>query len=55
MAVFPRYHGPPLIEQVCTVENLTNAWRRVRSNVKVTRRYRSAGIDRMTLDDFAAD
>ncbi len=55
MAVFPRYHGPPLMEQVCTVENLTNAWRRVRSNVKVIQRHRSAGIDRMTLDDFAAD
>lgn len=55
MLVFPRYSGPSLIEQVCTVENLTNAWRRVRSNIKVSRRARSAGIDQITLHDFAAD
>lgn len=55
MPLFPRYHGPPLIEQVCTVENLTNAWRRVRSNIQLIRRDRSAGVDQVTLRDFEAD
>ncbi|WP_298821636.1 reverse transcriptase domain-containing protein [Chloroflexus sp.] len=55
MPLFPRYYGPPLIEQVCSVENLTNAWRRVRSNIQMSRRDRSAGIDRVTLRDFEAD
>src|SRR5919108_357963 len=43
MPIFPRYDGPPLLEQVCSVENLTLAWRRVRSNIQVARRGRSAG------------
>lgn len=55
MPLFPRYHGPSLIEQVCMVENLTNAWRRVRSNIQLIRRDRSAGVDQVTLRDFEAD
>ncbi|NOK65508.1 MAG: RNA-dependent DNA polymerase [Chloroflexi bacterium AL-N10] len=55
MAVFPRYHGPPLLEQICRVDNLTLAWRRVRRNIQVARRGRSAGTDAMTLRDFEAD
>ena len=55
MPIFPRYAGPPLIEQVCRVENLTLAWRRVRSNIQVARRDRSAGPDAVTLRDFEAD
>ena len=55
MPLFPHYHGPPLIEQVCSVENLTLAWRRVNSNIQVARRGRSAGPDAVTLRDFEAD
>ena len=55
MPIFPRYDGPPLIERVVHVENLTIAWRRVRSNIQVARRGRSAGVDAMTLRDFEAD
>lgn len=52
MALFPRYQGPALINQICSVENLTLAWRRVRSNIRVARRRSSAGTDSMTLRDF---
>ena len=55
MPIFPRYSGPPLVGQVCSVENLTLAWRRVRSNIQVARRGRSAGPDAVTLRDFEAD
>lgn len=55
MPIFPHYAGPPLLEQVCQVENLTLAWRRVRRNIQVARRGRSAGPDDVTLRDFEAD
>jgi len=55
MPIFPRYAGPPLLDQICGVENLTLAWRRVRSNIQVARRGRSAGPDLVTLRDFEAD
>lgn len=55
MTLFPKYEGPPLIEQVCSVENLTIAWRRVKRNIQVARRGRSAGLDAVTLRDFEAD
>jgi len=55
MPLFPRYKGPSLLEQICSVENLTQAWRRVRSNIRVARRGRSAGPDAVTLRDFEAD
>ena len=55
MPLFPRYQGPPLMPQICSVENLTLAWRRVRSNIHVARRGRSAGLDAVTLRDFEAD
>jgi len=53
--IFPKYTGPALLEQVVTVENLTLAWRRVRGNIQVARRGRSAGIDAVTVRDFEAD
>ena len=55
MPIFPLYTGPALLDQVVAVENLTLAWRRVRSNIHVARRGRSAGVDLVTLRDFEAD
>jgi RNA-directed DNA polymerase len=55
MMLFPRYDGAALIEQICGVENLTLAWRRVRSNIQIARRGRSAGPDAVTVRDFEAD
>lgn len=55
MPIFPHHDGPPLIDQVCSVENLTLAWRRVRSNIRLAWRSRSAGPDAVTLRDFEAD
>ena len=55
MPIFQRYKGPPLLEQAVSVEKLTLAWRRVRSNIQVARRGRSAGPDAVTLRDFEAD
>ncbi len=55
MALFPKYDGPPLIDAICSVQNLTLAWRRVRSNIQTWRRGRSAGIDAVTLRDYEAD
>ncbi len=55
MRLFPQYNGPPLLPRICSVENLTIAWRRVRSNIQVYRRSRSAGMDSITLRDFEAD
>lgn len=55
MPIFPRYTGPALLDQVVSVENLTLAWRRVRGNIQVARRGRSAGADLVTLRDFEAD
>lgn len=55
MPLFPRYDGPALMEQMCSVENLTLAWRRVRSNIQVARRRHSAGVDAVTVRDFEAD
>jgi RNA-directed DNA polymerase len=55
MAHFPRYNGPSLMDRICSVENLTLAWRRVRQNIELARRHRSAGVDAVTLRDFEAD
>lgn len=55
MPIFPRYNGSPLMDRISSVENLTLAWRRVRSNIQVARRGRSAGPDAVTLHDFEAD
>ena len=44
-----------MLEQVCSVENMTLAWRRVRSNIEWARRPHSAGTDAVTLRDFEAD
>jgi RNA-directed DNA polymerase len=54
MPLFPRYDGPPLMERICSVENLTLAWRRVRSNIRLAWRGRSAGPDAVTIRDFEA-
>jgi RNA-directed DNA polymerase len=55
MPIFPLYTGPALLDQVISVENLTLAWRRVRGNIQVARRTRSAGVDAVTVRDFEAD
>jgi RNA-directed DNA polymerase len=55
MPLFPRYTGPALMPQICGVENLTRAWRRVRSNIHVARRRYSAGPDDVSVRDFEAD
>lgn len=55
MRLFSPYTGPALLEQICSVENLTHAWRRVESNIRVSLRGKSAGPDAVTLHDFAAD
>lgn len=55
MPIFPKYHGPSLMEQATSYENLTQAYRRVRSNIQLHRRGRSAGVDAVTLRDFEAD
>lgn len=55
MPIFPRYDGPPLIERICTVENLTASWQRVRSNIQFARRSHSAGPDAVTIRDFEHD
>lgn len=53
--LFPRYQGPSLLEQLCSVPNLTAAWQRVRRNIQVARRGQSAGSDAVTLRDFEAN
>jgi len=55
MRVFQPYAGPALSERIVAVDNLTLAWRRVRANIQLSHRGRSAGVDRVTLHDFAAD
>jgi RNA-directed DNA polymerase len=55
MRFFPRYDGPPLIDQITSVDNLTIAWQRVRSNIKLALRSRSAGLDAVTIRDFEAN
>jgi len=44
-----------LMEQMAAPENLQAAWRAVRGNIPRFRRARSAGPDRVTLDDFERD
>lgn len=46
--------GPSLFSQVYEVENLTDAWRKVRSNVKVADRKHSQGVDLVSLQEFEA-
>lgn len=55
MPLFPLYDGAPLMEQVTSIENVLAAWQRVKRNIQVARRGRSAGIDDITLRDFEAD
>lgn len=55
MPLFPKYEGPPLMERLCQVETLTSAWQRVRSNIPLQQRGRSAGTDAITIRAFEAD
>ncbi len=55
MPILPKYRGPSLLEQATSCENLTLAYRRVRSNIRLDRRGRSAGVDAVTLRDFEHD
>jgi len=44
-----------LIEQICAAENLADAWRRVRSNIRVRDRAYSRGADGVSIEDFERD
>src|SRR5436305_11706799 len=55
MPLVPLYDGAPLMEQVTSIENVLAAWQRVKRNIQVARRGRSAGVDDITLLDFEAD
>jgi len=44
-----------LFSQVYEVRNLTEAWRKVRSNVRVADRRHSQGVDLVSLQDFEAN
>ena len=44
-----------LIEQICTLQNLTDAWRRVRGNIRVRDRASSQGADGQSVEDFERD
>ncbi|MFQ6058557.1 MAG: reverse transcriptase domain-containing protein [Anaerolineae bacterium] len=46
---------PSLFNQVYDVKNLTDAWRKVRSNVRVADRRHSRGVDLVSLQEFEAD
>ncbi len=46
---------PSLISQVCEVKNLVDAWRKVRSNVRVADRKHSQGVDMVSIQDFEAN
>ncbi|MBX0331501.1 reverse transcriptase/maturase family protein [Oscillochloris sp. ZM17-4] len=54
MRLFSPYDGPPLIAQICQVENMTRAYRQVRANIAAYRRARGSGPDGVTLRDFDA-
>jgi len=45
---------PSLFSQVYDVKNLTDAWRKVRSNVRVADRKHSQGVDLVSLQEFEA-
>lgn len=53
--LFSLYHGAPLMDQICSVPNMTVAWQKVKSNIHVGRRGKSAGVDAITLREFEAD
>ena len=44
----------PLFSQVYEVKNLTDAWRKVRANVRVADRKHSQGVDLVSLQEFEA-
>jgi len=41
-----------LLEQICAMDNLTVAWRKVRANIAVARRARSCGVDEVSVATF---
>jgi len=45
----------PLIQRVCVPENLADAWRRVRRNIRVRDRASSRGADGVSIEDFERD
>jgi RNA-directed DNA polymerase len=49
-----RKKEPSLFGQVYEVKNLTEAWRKVRSNVRVADRRHSQGVDLVSLQEFEA-
>jgi RNA-directed DNA polymerase len=46
---------PSLIDRVCAAENLLDAWRRVRGNIRVRDRASSRGVDGVSIADFERD
>ncbi|WP_129628487.1 reverse transcriptase domain-containing protein [Candidatus Oscillochloris fontis] len=55
MRLFPAYTQTRLIDQICAVDNMTYAYRQVRSNIAAYRRARSTGPDGLSLHDFDAN
>jgi RNA-directed DNA polymerase len=50
-----RKQRPSLIDRVCAPENLADAWRRVRRNIRVRNRATSRGVDGVSIEDFERD
>lgn len=44
--------GQALMEEICAMENLTRAWRKVRANVALTNRAYSSGVDEVSVAAF---
>ena len=44
-----------LIDEIVSVPNLTRAWEKVRSNIRVAQRDRSRGVDNITILDFETE
>jgi len=41
-----------LMDKICSVENMTDAWRQVRSNLRVEQRPHSRGVDMVSIQEF---
>ncbi len=53
--MFWKRKEPSLMKQVCEIDNLVDAWRKVRSNVRVADRKHSQGVDMVSLEEFEAN
>lgn len=53
--MFWKRKEPSLMKQVCEIENLVDAWRKVKSNVRVANRKHSQGVDMVSLEEFEAN